>query len=166
MNHPQELLNYWADIEAWTQTHDPFDWPVSLDSASMFQRHLERLAPVAEAGNNFARYAMASIYLLEVLYPDEQTREERLAEDRAKMTRLLCQCAENGLVAAFDNLVTSGTGEIGESAREAARDYERGQKPEWNEASDMPVYTPNWMEGAMNLWRARRGRYEAVDEER
>ena len=157
MSHPQELLDYWADTEAWSKSHDPEDWPVSRDTASMFQRHLDRLKPVAEAGDDFAKHAMASIYLLELIYPDDATREERSSEDRATMTRLLCECAENGMGAAFDNLVTSGTGEIGASARAAAKDYEISRKPDWDESSNMPVYTPNWMEGAMNLWRTRRG---------
>ena len=74
------------------------------------------------------------------------------------MTRLLCLCAENGMGAAFDNLVTSGTGEVGDSARAAAKDYERDQRPEWDESSKEPIYTPNWMEGAMNVWRSRRAK--------
>lgn len=155
MSHPQELLDYWADTDAWTMSHDPDDWPVSRETVSMFQRHLDRLKPVADAGNDFAKYAMASIYLLELIYPDDTTREERFAEDRMTMTRLLCQCAENGMGAAFDNLVTSGTGEIGDSARAAAKDYERDQKPQWDESCNMPLYTPDWMEGAMQLWRIR-----------
>ena len=128
----------------------------------MFQRHLDRLKPVAEAGNDFAKYAIATIYHLELIYPDDATREERSSEDRATMTQLLCECAENGMGAAFDNLVTSGTGEIGDSARVAAKDYERSQKPDWDESSNMPVYTPNWMKGAMNLWRTRRGEQDAA----
>lgn len=128
----------------------------------MFQRHLDRLKPVAEAGDVFAKYAMASIYLLEFIYPDDDTREERSSKDRAKITQLLCECAENGMGAAFDNLVTSGTGEIGDSARAAAKDYEISQKPDWDQSSNMPVYTPNWMEGAMNLWRNRRGEQDAA----
>jgi hypothetical protein len=60
------------------------------------------------------------------------------------------------MIAAFDNLITSGTGDIGVSARAAAKDYEISQKPDSDGSSNMPVYTPNWMEGAMNLWRTRR----------
>ncbi len=156
MNHPKELLDYWVDTEVWTKSHHPEAWPVSQETVTMFERHIDRLKPIADAGNDLARYAIASIYHLELIYPDERTRERRSAKDRETMTRLLCQCAENGLGAAFDNLVTSGTGEIGDSARAAAKDYERGQKPEWDDSSNMPVYTPNWMEGAMNLWRTRR----------
>jgi hypothetical protein len=162
MSHPQELLDYWADSEAWSKSHDPEDWPVSRDTASKFQRHLERLNPVATAGNDLAKYAMASIYLLELTYPDDATREKCSSQDRAKMTQLLCECAENGMGVAFDNLVTSGTGEIGDSARAAAKDYEISQKPDWDVPSNMPVYTPNWMEGAMNLWRNRRGEQGAA----
>ena len=157
MSHPQELLDYWADTEEWSRSHDPEDWPVSQETASLFQRHLDRLSPLADDGNDFARYAMASIYHLELLYPNEATREERSSEDRATMTRLLCRCAENGMGAAFDNLVTSGTGEIGDSARAAAKNYERDRNPEWDEPSELPVYSPNWMEGAMSLWRNQRG---------
>ncbi len=157
MNHPQELLDYWADAEDWSRSHDPDDWPVSEEIAKMFEGHIDRLRPNADAGNDFARYAIASIYHLELIYPDDKTRQERFSEDRVTMTKLLCQCAENGLGVAFDNLVVSGVGEIGDFARAAARDYEREQKPEWDESTNVPVYSPEWMEGAMNLWRARRG---------
>lgn len=57
--------------------------------------------------------------------------------------------------AAFDNLITSGTGEIGDSARAAAKEYELARKPDWDEASNLPVYSPEWMSGALNLWRRR-----------
>lgn len=150
MSHPQELLEFWRDCEAG-------DWPVSQETVTVFQRHIDRLAPIADAGNDLARYAIASIHLLELLYPDEQTRENRIEEDREKMTQLLFQCAENGMVIAFDNLVVCGTGKIGESARAAAKAYERDQKPDWEESVNLPVYTQAWMEGAMNLWNARRG---------
>lgn len=122
----------------------------------MFQRHLERLRPVADAGNDVAKHAMATIYLLELIYPDEATREERFPVDRATMTQLLCDCAENGMEAAFDNLVTSGTGEIGDSARAAAKEHELARKPDWHESSNLPLYSPEWMSGALNLWRSRR----------
>ncbi|MCB1079107.1 MAG: hypothetical protein KDM64_14900, partial [Verrucomicrobiae bacterium] len=141
-------------------THDPNDWPVSRETAALFRAHLDRLAPIADAGDGFAKYAMASIYHLELIYPDEPTREERWAEDRATMTRWLCECAENGMAEAFDNLVVSGTGEIGDSARAAAREYERIRKPEWDETARLPVYTPDWMEGALNHWRRLREELE------
>ena len=157
MNHPQELLDFWADQEAWSKAHDPEEWPVSQEAAEIFSSHLVLLQPVAEGGNDYARYAMASIYLLELIYGDEVIREERFEQDQATMTQLLCQCAESGMSAAFDNLVTSGTGQIGDSARAAAKDYERDRKPEWDGSSAMPVYTPNWMEAAMRLWLEQRG---------
>lgn len=162
MNHPEELLDYWADCEEWTKSHDPDDWPVSQEAVAMFQRHMDRLSPLAEDGNDFARYAIASIHHLELLYPDEATREARFSEDRAEMTRLLCQSAENGMEAAFDNLVTSGMGKVGDSARAAANEYELNRKPESDHPSDMPVYTPNWMEGAMDLWRSQRGEQDGA----
>ena len=52
MSHPQELLDYWADSEVWTKSHDPEDWPVSQETVSMFQRHLDRLSPLADDGND------------------------------------------------------------------------------------------------------------------
>jgi hypothetical protein len=129
---------------------------VLSETAIKFRRHVEHLTPLADGGNDLARYAIASIHLLGLLYPDEETRASRIERDQAEMTRLLSQCAEGGMVAAFDNLVVLGTGEIGESARQAARDFERERKPDRDEASGMPVYTPAWMEGAMRLWQARR----------
>lgn len=157
MNHPVELTDFWAYREAWSKSHEPEDWPVSQEAANMYRWHLDRLAPLAESGNILAKYAMASIYLLDLLYPDIATREKNIKEDSTTMTRLLCECAENGMVFAFDNLVTSGTGEIGDSARAAANDYEHIMKADWDEESNMPVYTPEWMEGAMKLWRKKRG---------
>jgi hypothetical protein len=108
MSHPQELLDYWSDAETWFKSHEPEDWPVSEETASMFLGHLHRLQPVAATGNDLANYAMATIYHLELIYPDDVTREKRISEDRETKTTLLCECAENGMVAAFDNLVTSG----------------------------------------------------------
>ena len=156
MNHPQELLDYWQDMEAWGKSHDPSDATVSPGTADSFGRHVERLTPLADSGNDLARYAIASIHLVGLLYPDEETRASRIERDQAEMTLLLCQCAEGGMIVAFDNLVVLGTGEIGESARSAARDFEQERKPDRDEASGMPVYTPTWMEGAMKLWLARR----------
>ena len=164
MKHPRQLLDFWADQEAWIETPSPTDWPVSEETAELFLSHLNRLRPVAESGNDHARYAMASIYLLQLIYPDKVTREERFEHDQMTMTQLLCQCAENGMSAAFDNLVTSGIGEAGDSARYAANEYERIRKPEWSESDGMPIYTPNWMESAMKLWLAHRGADKASDE--
>jgi hypothetical protein len=86
MSHPQELLDYWADTEAWSKSHDLGAWPVSRETASMFQQHLDRLKPVAETGDYFAKYAMASIYHLELVYPDDTTRDELSSKDRTAMT--------------------------------------------------------------------------------
>lgn len=155
-DHPQQLLDYWADVEVFRTTHDPEDWPVSEEIAETYKAHLISLKPLADSGNDLARYAIASIYLLGLAYSDEEAREKCEEEDHAKMTQLLCQCAENGMSVAFDNLVTSGTGEIGEHARAAAREFEESTKPDWDDQSRMPVYTPSWMEGATNLWRKKR----------
>ena len=155
MNYPQELLDYWADTNARVTSGEAQEWPASKETVSRYKRHLEKLKPIADAGNDLAKYAIASIYHLELIYPDEATLEQRYSEDRATMTQLLFQCAENGMVIAFDNRVTSGVGEIADSARAAAREYDRIQKPDWDEPCNMPVYTPQWMEGAMNLWRTR-----------
>ena len=162
MKYPQELQNFWADAEKWSKVHAPEDWPVSAETAELFENHLSRLQPVADSGDDYACYAMASIYLLELIYPDEATRDERFDRDRVTMTALLYRCSENGMVAAFDNLVTSGVGEIGDSARAAAKDYERDRKPDWDDSSGMPVYTPTWMESAMNLWKTRRGEQDRM----
>ncbi len=156
MNHPRELLDCWQDMDSWGKSQNPSAVTVSAETAIKFRRHVERLTPLADGGNDLARYAIASIHLLGLLYPDEETRASRIERDQAEMTRLLCQCAEGGMIAAFDNLVVLGTGEIGGSARTAARDFERGRKPDRDEASGMPVYTPDWMEGAMTLWLSRR----------
>ena len=156
MNHPHELLDYWQEMDSWGKNHDPSYETVSAETAVRFGRHVERLTPLADGGNDLARYAIASIHHLGLLYPDEEVRTARIELDQAEMTRLLCQCAEGGMIAAFDNLVTSGTGEIGESARNAARDFEQERKPEWDYSSGIPIYTPDWMKGAMALWQSRR----------
>ena len=157
MNYPKELHDFWADWETWGKAHNPEDWPVSTDAAAMFERHLKCLQSVADSGDDNARYAISSIYLLNLIYSDVSTRAERYDRDRSTMTELLYQCARNGMVVAFDNLVTSGVGEMAKSARAAARDYETIQNPDWDELSGMPVYTPMWMESAMRLWRSRQG---------
>jgi hypothetical protein len=72
------------------------------------------------------------------------------------MTSLLSQCAENGLVFAFDNLVTCGVGEVGQSARDTAAEYESTHPPFLDPSSDLPVYTNEWMAGAMKLWQTRK----------
>ena len=68
------------------------------------------------------------------------------------MTILLSKAAQAGEVHAFDILVTSGVGELAKLAREAAEEYEHNHKPDWDAATNMPVYTPSWMEGAMRIW--------------
>lgn len=156
MKHAQELLDYWKEMDSWGKNHDPSYGTVSAETAIKFARHVERLTPLADGGNDLARYAIATIHLLGLLYVDEETRTSRMERDQAEMTRLLCQCADSGMIAAFDNLVVAGTGEIGESARIAARDFERKRKPEWDYDTGMPVYTTGWMEGAMELWQERR----------
>jgi hypothetical protein len=143
-------------MDSWGKNRDPSYEIVSAETAVRFGHHVERLTPLAEGGNDLARYAIATIHLLGLLYPDEETRASRIERDQAEMTRLLCQCAEGGMIAAFDNLVVSGTGEIGESARNAARDFEQERKPERDYDTGIPVYSPDWMKGAMALWQQRR----------
>lgn len=99
---------------------------------------------------------MAMIFLLELLYDDDATRSSRIENDSILMTDQLSQCAENGLVSAFDNLVTCGVGEIGRSARDAAAAYEQDHPPHWDPSSELPVYINDWMAGAMKLWQERR----------
>ncbi len=160
MNDDQspEILEFWSDLGKHSEYLDPIGGFVSPEFVLRFHHHLERLQPLADNGNDHARYAIAVVFLLELIYDNDETRSRRIENDQIAMTELLCQCAENGLATAFDNLVTRGVGEIGRSARQAASDYEREHLPMRNISNDHPVYTTEWMAGAMGLWRARRCR--------
>ncbi len=152
MKQTQELEDFWADIESLVQSTDsslPF---VSPETASVFQNHLEKLQPIADSENGHAKYAIASIYLLELLYTDEIVRESRFANDCKLMTELLAECAQSGMTAAFDSLSVVGTGKLGSSARKAVESYECIQKPDWDDVAQLPIYSEDWMAGAMKLW--------------
>ena len=160
MEHPEALKDYWTDLEKWLEDRpDPHsdEWHVSEKWAEQFQRHLENLRPLATEGNLEAQHAMASIYLVGMLYPDEETELERRVADRKSMTALLVSAARGGLVGAFDNLVTSGVGDDAEEARRACKEYKKQRKPVWSEQDEMPVYTPEWMSGAMKIWQGFQG---------
>ena len=155
MTHPQALLDYWADFEAWGKSRDPSEGPVSQETATRFRNHIKCLEPLTPQ-SNFAKYAIASIYLVELIYSNEESKRATVASDRNRMTQLLCECAEDGMVTAFDNLVTSGIGIDAEAARKATKDHERIHPPATDPQLGLPVYSPDWMSGAMKLWQIQR----------
>lgn len=95
---------------------------------------------------------MASIYLVGLIYPDRETEIREGVADKLVMTSLLVSAARGGMTVAFDNLVVCGVGPAAEAARRATRRYEEKHQPEWCKEQDLPVYTGDWMAGAMELW--------------
>ncbi|MFT5468648.1 MAG: hypothetical protein ACI8UO_003759 [Verrucomicrobiales bacterium] len=160
MSHPAALQDFWADSDRFHEERpDPcFDeWSVSPNWCRCFRGHIEQLRPLSESGNDNAKYAIASIYLFGMIYPDEETEIERSPVDQLVMTELLASAAKNGMAIAFDNLATWGIGEVADVAREAIKEHEQENKADWSAEHELPVYTSQWMAGAMKLWQIRIG---------
>lgn len=157
MNDDQlpDLREFQSDLARHSEYLDPNNGFVSPEFVERFQRHLMRLKPLADRGNDHARYAMATVLLLKLIHDNDETRSSRIENDRIAMTELLGQCAKNGSAVAFDNLVTCGVGEICLTARQAASDYEQEHPPSREPSTHLPIYTTEWMAGALELWRAR-----------
>lgn len=115
-----EILAFWADCEAVGVVNDLEQWHITPESAEKFQRHLLTLTPHAEGGNPLAQYSIAAILMIGYCYASAEQHLANHDRDAAVMTSWLVRCARQGLVAAVDNLVTSGVGPEAERLRAIA----------------------------------------------
>lgn len=135
-NHDCSDLGMICDLEHWYVTPE---W------AAKFQAHLEKLLPIATAGNPWAQYSVASIYMCGYLYSSQNDYDANYYKDSQAMSLWLEKCARQGFVAAVDNLVVVGVGPEADRLRRISNEVESQTRIPHNEQG-IPVYPPSLFE--------------------
>jgi len=85
-------------------------WHISKKWADVFKKHLEILTPIAINGDALAQYSVGAIYLIDCLYDNEEEAISNSKRNRVEMSKWLELAAKQGVLAAIDNLISSGIG--------------------------------------------------------
>ena len=147
---PAEVAEFRRDTEALGMIGDLDRWYVTPEWANRFQAHLAKILPIAQAGNPWAQYSVASLYMCGYLY---STRDDRMAnhdKDAEVFSLWLEKCARQGFVAAVDNLITDGVGVEADRLRRICRAVE-SQSFIPHDEQGIPVYPPSICERVWQL---------------
>lgn len=120
-------------------------WYITPAWAEKFQTHLAKLRPIAIAGDPWAQYAVATIYMGGYLYSSQDGYIANYENDAKELSLWLEKCARQGFVAAVDNLITNGVGPEAERLRGIAREVESQSVIPQNEQG-VPTYPPSFCE--------------------
>lgn len=142
---PPEVTAFQSDMENLGMICDGEHWYVTPAWAEKFQTHLAKLLPVATAGNPWAQYAVATIYMGGYVYSSQDECFANYENDAKELSSWLEKCARQGFVAAVDNLITVGVGAEAERLRGIARAVESQSVIPRNEQG-MPTYPPSFCE--------------------
>ena len=132
---------------------DESHWYVTPEWAKQFREHLARLLPLAAAGNPWAQYSVANIYMCGYLYTTESEAIANHHKDSTEMSGWLERAAQQGFVAAVDNLITNGVGPEAERLRNICREVE-SQTVISTEKHGLPVLPASLSE---EVWRRAYG---------
>lgn len=128
-------------------------WYITPDWENLFRRHLAALLPIASAGNPWAQYSVAVLYMNGYLYSTEAEAIANYHKDSIELSGWLVLCARQGFVAAVDNIITSGVGPEAERLRGILREVE-AQSVIPTEEHGLPVYPPTIF---AEVWRRAYG---------
>lgn len=147
---PAEVTAFWRDSESLGMICDLDHWYITPDWAKKFQSHLEGILPIAAAGNPWAQYAVACIYMSGYLYSTQDDCIANHEQDAIEFSVWLEKCARQGFVAAVDNLITTGVGPEAERLREISRTIE-SQTSAPDDEQYIPVVPPGFFERVWQL---------------
>jgi len=104
------------------------NWLITEEWVTRFQQHLRTLTPLAERGNVWAQYGVASIYMLGCCYRTSEEHMENVEHDLTEMTKWLVRAARQGCAIALDNLIAGGYGPEAERVRSICREVEEERR--------------------------------------
>ena len=146
---PNEVADYRKYCDSVGLICDLNGWYVSVEKAAKFRVHLNKMLPMAEAGNPHAQYSVACIYMLGQIYDQEENYIKNYESDANQMSYWLEKAARQGFVIAVDNLVVVGKGEEADRLRAIAQDVKRDH-PDFEKTSPedktMSVILPSFFE--------------------
>ncbi len=106
-----EIIAFWNDLSLAGPVNDPAgNWLITEEWVTKFQQHLQTLTPLAERGNVWAQYGVASIYMLGGCYRTSEEQMANVQHDLTEMTNWLVRAARQGCAIALDNLISGGYG--------------------------------------------------------
>lgn len=156
---PTEVKDFQNDCDALGMLCDLQNWYITEDWAKRFRTHLERILPVAEAGNPWAQYNIGVIYIFGYLHSSQEEFEKHQTANTIQGSKWLERAARQGFVAAVDNLVVVGAGEEAERLRKISKEVERDHPEyiqQWQANKDIPVITPAFFE---KVWEIAYGNH-------
>jgi hypothetical protein len=124
-----EIVAFWRDLDSVGPINDCSGrWLISEEWAAKFRMHLQTLMPLAERGNVWAQYGVASICMLGCRYTSNEEQMANCEHDLAEMTRWLVRAARQGCAIALDNLISAGYGAEAERVRSICHEIEAEKK--------------------------------------
>ena len=150
---PAEVTAFWRDSENFGMICDLDHWYVTPEWAKKFQAHLASIQPIAAAGNPWAQYSVASIFMAGYLHCAQDDCIANHDKDSKELSLWLEKCARQGFVVAVDNLITNGVGSEAERLRRISREVESEFFIPHNEQG-MPVFPPSFCE---KVWKIAYG---------
>jgi hypothetical protein len=147
---PPEVKAFRNDAERLGMICDLEHWYVTPEWAATFRQHLRSLLPIAVAGNPWAQYSVACIYMGGYVYSCQEECIANHDQDTKEFSLWLERCARQGFAAAVDNLITDGVGPEAERLRSICKEAEM-----WHsvpvEEHGLPVYPPSLFEETMQI---------------
>ena len=132
-----ELTSLREDQDSLGMIYDGTHWYITEAWAEKFRGHFAALLPLAEVGNPLAQYHIAGLLMFGYCYESQRECEQNYSTDMVQMSAWLERAARQGVVAAVDNLITSGVGTEAERLRkifaEIAQDRSNGKECPINE---------------------------------
>lgn len=152
MSEPPVILEYQKVIGQITPESYSDDGLLDEHIVSQVLLLLDDLVDLHKQNVIEATSALVSIHLLDARYTSLHEREELRAMHSEEVTQYMIEGAMQGYAIFFDNLVTSGIGDIADRAR---REYDKcmSNRIQSSEDCSLPTADKNYMEAAYEAWK-------------
>lgn len=146
---PEEVKEFHKDCDSLGMINDSENWYVTSEWSLKFKKHFDKLLKLAELGEPWSQYNLGNIYFSGYLYSSIQEFQKNYEHDAIIGSKWLEKAAQQGFVAAVDNLVVLGVGSESDRLRKISNDIEK-EHPEyiqkWEQNGNIPIIMPSFFE--------------------